>query len=715
MTDKRPGALPLDPAKGSPLETTYEMGSKGLRPLAGPGQSPGLAYLKRLPALLGLLLMLAAIWVVQREVRHLSIGQIRDSLLAIPHGRLLASAGFTLLSYTILSFYDRLATIHVGHRLGYGRTAFAAFCSYVLSHNLGFAAISGAAVRFRLYGNWGLDTFQIARIIAFCSVTYVLGACALIGGVLLLEPGALPMLTRHLPAFLPTLIGLAAWAVVVAYVGCAARLPAIRLGRWTVPLPGLPMSIAQVLVAALDVSATAAIAYALLPAGLGLGYPAFLAIYIASYSAGLAASVPGGLGVFDGAMVLGLSPFLPAADAIGVIVVFRLFYYIVPLFIAGLLFAGHELLLRSDVLLARRRGPDRPVRLRPSVVIRESEADFAVTVAVGAVMLCGAMLLATGLIDDTPDLAFALPPAVGLFGGGEGGLTRFLAAAGDYFPSLLGAALMGLAIGLSQRVTLAWGATLVALCLAAALTALRGLPLAVPGVLILSALVIAPFRGSYYRHARLLSEPLAPATVVPLLLLLGCVLVLARLEPELPRFEQTSWPELVLGTGLTDRMRVSVGLSVVLGLAAIARLILPARICPLPWSEATRARCRALGRILPDAGGPISGDPDGVMVGETGRAVLPFRRIGRVLAGLGDPAGPASDQVSTIWRLRDLAVQEGREPIFWRVGPTLLDVYADLGLEAWPLDGLPRRYLCCPAERGPALLSLLGDGPEPLS
>ncbi len=671
--------------------------------------------------------MLAAIYAVQREARHLSIGQIRDSLLAIPHRRLLASAGFTLLSYAVLSFYDRLATIHVGHRLSFGRTAFAAFCSYVLSHNLGFAAISGAAVRFRLYGNWGLDTFQITRIIAFCSVTYLLGASALIGGVLLLEPGSLPMLTAHVPRVLLTLAGLAAWGLVALYLAAAARLPAIRCGRWTIPLPGPRLATAQVLVAALDVAATAAIAYALLPAGIRLGYTAFLAIYIASYSAGLAASVPGGLGVFDGAMVLGLSPFLPAADAIGVIVVFRLFYYIVPLFLAGLLFAGHELLLRGDVLLAHRRGPGRPVRLRPSLAIRESEADFAVTVAVGAVMLCGAMLLATGLLDDTPDLAFALPPAVGPFGGGDGGLARFLVAAGDYIPSLLGAALMALAIGLSQRVTLAWGATLALLCLAAALTALRGMPLAVPGVLILSALVIAPFRSSYYRHARLLSEPLAPSTVVPLLLLLGCVLFLARLEPALRSVDQSSWLELVLAAGLNDRMRVSVGLSVVLGLAAIARLILPARICPLPWSEATRARCRMLGGQAPGdpaPGDPVPGDlalgdPDGVMLGETGRAVLPFRRIGRLLAGLGDPAGPASDQVSTIWRLRDLAVQEGREPIFWRVGPTLLDVYADLGLEAWPLDGAPhgasKRYLCCPAERGPAVLSLLGEAADPLS
>jgi hypothetical protein len=83
-----------------------------------------------------------------------------------------------------------------------------------------------------------------------------------------------------------------------------------------------------------------------------------------------------------------------------------------------------------------------------------------------------------------------------------------------------------------------------------------------------------------------------------------------------------------------------------------------------------------------------------------------------VLLGLGDPIGADGDRVSAIWRLRDLAQQEGLDPAFWRAGPALLKVYGDLGLTALPLgaDGLPmpesrdgtpeaRQYLVCVAER----------------
>ena len=97
-----------------------------------------------------------------------------------------------------------------------------------------------------------------------------------------------------------------------------------------------------------------------------------------------------------------------------------------------------------------------------------------------------------------------------------------------------------------------------------------------------------------------------------------------------------------------------------------------------------------------------------------GRPIAPASRSaasGRVLLGLGDPAGAESDRISAVWRLRDLARQEGLDPAFWRVGPGLLKVYADLGLTPLPLgrdgrivqaDETPdpsRRYLVCVAER----------------
>ena len=113
--------------------------------------------LRHLPAILGVLLLIGAVYVVQREFRHLNVRDVGHALSEIPTSALLFSAGLTLLSYGLLTFYDKLATIYAGHYVSFARTALASFCAYSLAHNLGFAAVSGAAVRYRLYAHWGPD------------------------------------------------------------------------------------------------------------------------------------------------------------------------------------------------------------------------------------------------------------------------------------------------------------------------------------------------------------------------------------------------------------------------------------------------------------------------------------------------------------------------------------------------------------------------------
>ena len=134
---------------------------------------------------------------------------------------------------------------------------------------------------------------------------------------------------------------------------CRACLGGVRLFGHEIDLPGWRMAIVQVVLATVDVAITASIFYALLPRRPALTWLIFLGVYVASYTAGLAANLPGGIGVFDTAILLGLAPYLSAPEIVGAIVVFRLYYYIIPLFLAGFLFAGNEILLRGGVLLRR--------------------------------------------------------------------------------------------------------------------------------------------------------------------------------------------------------------------------------------------------------------------------------------------------------------------------------------------------------------------------
>ena len=76
-------------------------------------------WLRQLPALLGVVLLIGAIYVVQREFRHLRLRDIGAALKAIPPRALVFSFGWTVLSYFVLTFYDRLGTIYAGHKVAY--------------------------------------------------------------------------------------------------------------------------------------------------------------------------------------------------------------------------------------------------------------------------------------------------------------------------------------------------------------------------------------------------------------------------------------------------------------------------------------------------------------------------------------------------------------------------------------------------------------------
>jgi uncharacterized membrane protein YbhN (UPF0104 family) len=651
-------------------------------------------WLKHLPAILGVGLLIGAIYVVQHEFRHLRMKDIGAALSAIPRASLIFSFFWTILSYFVLTFYDRLGTIYAGHKVSYGRVAFASFCAYALSHNLGFAAVSGAAVRYRLYAHWGLTPLQIGKTVAFCSLTFGLGGMVLGGAILFQEPKAIPFFGDHLPHIALYAVGALMWAIVLGYVSLSKALGSFRMFGHDVELPGWRMAIVQVILATVDVAMTATIFYALLPQAPGLTWLIFLGVYVASYSAGLAANLPGGIGVFDTAMLLGLEHYLDAPHIVGAIVVFRLYYYVIPLFLAGGLFAGNEVLLRGGALFKGRAWlPDL------QGLGRLSEPDFAVASATGSVALCGMLMLCLGVLAPQNDFSWVDPDYANL-----------ASQAGQFIPSLIGAGLVVMAIALSQRVNLAWGLTILLLVAGAAFAATQDDRLWVAGVLILTTLLLAPFRACFYRHASLLSGKLEPASGLSLTVLVVCLLALAITRPHTHFIMNNAWWAVVLSPEVPNSVRVAVAAAVLLSVLAIWRLLRPGRVRFLPWDSASRARFAALGALPPVIA-------DGVVMGEADRAAIPFRRIGRVLLGIGDPTGSEADRVSAIWRLRDLAQQEGLDPAFWRAGPSLLKVYNDLGLTALPLgaDGMPvadtpgeplpgNQYLVCMAERDLKLL-----------
>ena len=313
--------------------------------------------------------------------------------------------------------------------------------------------------------------------------------------------------------------------------------------------------------------------------------------------------------------------------------------------------------------------------------------------------MSGVMLLCVGILAPQSDFSWIDPD-----------FAEMATQAGQFVPSLIGAGLIVVTLGLSQRVNLAWVATILLLVVGAAFTATQMERLWISAVLVVVVMLVAPLKRCFYRHARLLSGPLNASSAVSLFALVICLLALVGTRPRVHLLANNAWWAVVMSREVPHTLRLTVALAVTLALIAIWRLLRPGKVRWLPWDAKTRQRLALLGGIIPPA------RADGVVLGEAEHAGIPFRRCGRVLLGIGDPMGAETDRVSAIWRLRDLAQQEGLDPAFWRAGRGLLKVYGDLGLTALPLgeDGLllegtdqaaeARQYLVCVAERDLATL-----------
>jgi phosphatidylglycerol lysyltransferase len=645
------------------------------------------SLLRHAPAVIGVALVIGALYVVQRELSTLRLADVLAAMDAIPNRSVWLAFAATVVSYLVLTVYDALGTRFVGHPLSYGRIAFASFTAYALAHNIGFATLSGAAIRYRLYVLWGMAPMQIAGVVAFTSLTFVLGGLTLGGIVLLTVPWAIPGFGTWVPTPIMYAVGLLMFGIVLAYAALGAfRREPIRIFNTAVPLPGPRMAAAQVTLATVDVALTALIFYVLLPDAPGLTFLVFLAVYVTAYTAAMASHVPGGIGVFDGTILVGLAPFLDPATIVGALLVFRLLYYILPLFLAGGMFATNEVIIRRVAVS------------RAFVQASRWGDPFVVPVLAAAVTLAGLMMLFLGSlppVEATVALAardLATPPGP-------------LVQVSHFAASVIGAGLLVVAYGLWRRVTIAW-ATVIALLLLGAVTAtVKGHMLAVPLVLVGIAIAVAPFRRNFYRDTRLVREPFTATWLAAIASLAGCAITLALFAHLRQDFSDETWWHFVMTGDAPWSLRATIGLGVALLLFALYKLLRPARI------PVGRPDGAAIGRLAALGAAPLA-DGDGVVFGEDGDAAIVFRRLPGIWLALGDPAGDEHDRISAIWRFRDLCEQEAVDPAFWRVGPELLGVYGDIGLTAFPLSRDDRlapetkgdqppaaHYMVCKAER----------------
>ena len=654
-------------------------------PTLAPTQAPGERSLRRwLGPLAALLVFAGAVLLLHRQLSKLHIRSILEHLHGIPRRQVLAALAFTALSYWLLSTYEVLALRYLRRHVRYTRIVFTSFIAYSFAHTLGFAAFTGAAIRFRLYATAGLGAVDVATVTGFCSLSFGIGLATVSGLSLLLAPSnAAAMLRLHHSWSM--LLGAALLGAVSAYAlwACLAR-GKLEIRGWALRAPGLAIGLPQIALGVMDLSLSSAVLWSLLPADTHISFVAFIGVYAAAVIAGIASHVPGGVGVFEAVMLLALPGIAPDA-LLGSLLAYRGVYYLVPLLFGTLLFGAKEL------------AGQRPVLARAHELASLYVAPVVPQVAGALTFLAGALLLfsgATPAVDER--LAF---------------LDRFLPLAvleiSHLAGSLVGLGLLVLSRALFRRVHAAYHISVWLLVAGIFASLLKGLDFEEAIVLALVLGVLMLGRRAFYRPTAILSERFTPVWVVSIAGVIVMAVWLGIVSHRQVSYSDELWWTFALYGNAPRMLRASLAVIVLGSAYVLLNMLRPARPAPAVAGPEELARARPLIEHSDStlANAALSGDKR-LLFSEAGDAFVMYQIAGRSWIALGDPVGSPEGAEELVWRLRELSDHHGGQMVFYQVGPERLALYVDLGLAAlkigeearvplgeFSLEGAPRAEL----------------------
>lgn len=303
--------------------------------------------------LVALGVLIAAGFVLYDKLGDLDVEHIWERLTETSWEAIGISLFCTAGAYLVLTIYDSTAFEYIRRPMAFTRIMYVSFIAYAFSHNIGVGAVSGGSIRYRFYSRWGVSTYDIATVIIFGGMAYVLGIIAVAGLIILVNAEHLaavidvPLLAAQSIGVVATLVG--SFYLIWSIIG----RPAFTLkGRRFKP-PPISIGLKQVATACLEWGFASAALYFLLPDDVAISYWHFVGIYVIGYVAGMMSQAPGGIGVFEAALLLMLPETAPKEAVLAAILAYRALYFLLPFVIALGMMGGSE--VRGATRAARKR------------------------------------------------------------------------------------------------------------------------------------------------------------------------------------------------------------------------------------------------------------------------------------------------------------------------------------------------------------------------
>jgi phosphatidylglycerol lysyltransferase len=608
---------------------------------------------------------LLLIHTLHRSLSELSYAELLAAIRATDRSSLLYATLATAVSFLALTGYDASSLRYVGAQVGYRVAAETSFIAYALGNTVGLGVLTGGAVRMRLYGAAGVEAGVISRAIAFNALAFMLGI-SVVGAAALMWGASSVAPALHLPTWLlrigAALVLLGAGLLVA---GCRDGRERVLLGRFRLRLPSVTLALQQLLFSAIDIAATAAVLWFLLPHG-AIDFAVFVGFFAIAIVLGVLSHVPGGLGVFEAVMLVALRNRVPAEALAAALVLYRVIYYMLPLALA----------LALLVLQEARRGA--------ATAVTRAAASLAPLLLAAYTFIIGLMLLVSGVTPATDEatelLALRVPLPV--------------VEASHFIGSVAGLGLLFVARGMLLRLDAAWWAGL----LIGIVSMIACLPkgIAISEALLIGFLVLSLLlsRRQFTRRASLLAQPFSGGWLLSVALIVLALTGLLLFVYRDVQYTQQLWWQFEFDGHAPRSLRALVGVAVLASALALRQLLRPpaARLPKPDAAEVERAAGILQRQPNADACVALMGDKN-FMFSDSGNSFLMFGRRGRSWVSLFDPVGPQSEWPELVWRFLERAREQGGRASFYQVRPHTLPVYLDAGLRVYKL-GETRTWTC---------------------
>lgn len=625
-----------------------------------------------IPVVLAAALFALGLYALYRLLAPVNLADVVAQIRATPWSTMAMALLATLCGYLALTGYDWSALRYIGKPLPVPVVLTGGLMAYAFGNTIGLTAVSGGAVRWRVYSGLGLDGYDVAAVSTFAAVSFGVAATVVGLGALAAHPAALAaILPFSASAIRLGALGAIA-AIVLPLVWASLRQSRVRIGRFEVHAPSLSILFGQILFSLADIGFSALTLYVLLPGG-EIGFLTFLAVFAAATMAGILSHVPGGIGVFETVVIAAMPASTPVDQVAAALLLYRLTYYLVPFVFALTALSVYE----AWRLVGGRvpgGGAGRVVTaVEPALRAVAPLAPFVIAATVfgaGLWMSFAALIPATS---ESAEVAEALFPLAFVEGSA-------------LLSSALGAALILIAFGLIRRNRGAYWIACAAMAVSAVVALFHGVDIERAVALGTLLLIFLPFRQEFKRRTRLSHAAMTPAWVIlvaSVIVAFGFVLFFSFKSTP---YAHDLWWQFALDERAPRALRAGLLASLVIGLTTLVLLLRAPRFLPTRPDAFSLAQAAKIADAAdhPDAGFALTGDKS-LIFSDDGAAFVMFGVAGRSWIAFGGPIGPADAAGEAALAFVEAARREGARAAFYEIGEQDVPLMLEFGFSLFKM------------------------------